>query len=238
MILDRISSKLQLRLRDRTNAGNILGEALKDIIKDKQERRENTIVLGIPRGGVVVADIVARKLSCRFDIVIPRKLGAPHNEEVAIGAVTEDGTSYLNEEIVRTLEISNEYIEQEKTKQIQEIKRRSSLYRSSQGDYELDNMKNIVLVDDGAATGATIIAAAIWVRRSNTNNLNQKLIIAVPIAPKDTVNLLKKEGEADHVEVITSPSTSKFKSVGQYYQSFEAVSDEKVVELMRNHGLL
>ena len=88
--MDKISSKFQLRLKDRTNAGNILGEALKDIIKDKQEQRENTVVLGIPRGGVVVADIVARKLSCHFDIVIPRKLGAPHNEEVAIGAVTED----------------------------------------------------------------------------------------------------------------------------------------------------
>ena len=87
MILDRISSIFQLRLKDRTNAGNILGEALKDIIKDKQERKENTIVLGIPRGGVVVADIVARKLSCHFDIVTPRKLGAPHNEEVAIGAL-------------------------------------------------------------------------------------------------------------------------------------------------------
>ena len=233
MILDRISSKFQLRLKDRTNAGNILGEALKDIIKDKQERRENTIVLGIPRGGVVVADIVARKLSCQFDIVIPRKLGAPHNEEVAIGAVMEDGTTYLNEEIVKTLDVSKEYIEQEKAKQIQEIKRRTSLYRGSQRNYELNDMKNIVLVDDGAATGATIIAAAKWIRRSNNNTLSQKLIIAVPVAPKDTLELLKKEGEADHVEVITSPSTSNFKSVGQYYQSFEAVQDEKVIQIMR-----
>ena len=159
MILDKISSKFQLRLKDRTNAGNILGESLKDIIKDKQEQRENTVVLGIPRGGVVVADIVARKLSCHFDIVIPRKLGAPHNEEVAIGAVMEDGTTYLNEEIVKTLDVSKEYIEQEKAKQIQEIKRRTSLYRGSQKRYELNNMKNIVLVDDGAATGATVIAA-------------------------------------------------------------------------------
>ena len=238
MILDKISSKFQLRLKDRTNAGNILGESLKDIIKDKQEQRENTVVLGIPRGGVVVADIVARKLSCHFDIVIPRKLGAPHNEEVAIGAVMEDGTTYLNEEIVKTLDVSKEYIEQEKAKQIQEIKRRTSLYRGSQKRYELNNMKNIVLVDDGAATGATVIAAAKWVRRSNNNTLNQKLIITVPVAPKGTVNLLKKEGEADHVEVITSPSTSNFKSVGQYYQSFEPVQDEKVIQIMRDRNLL
>jgi putative phosphoribosyl transferase len=238
MILDKISSKFHLRLKDRTNAGIIVGEALKDIIKDKQERRENTIVLGIPRGGVVVADIVARKLSCRFDIVIPRKLGAPHNEEVAIGAVMEDGTTYLNEEIVKTLDVSKEYIEQEKAKQIQEIKRRTSLYRSSQRNYELNNMKNIVLVDDGAATGATIIAAAKWIRRSNNSTLSQKSIIAIPVAPKYTLELLKKEGEADHVEVITSPSTSNFKSVGQYYQSFEAVPDEKVIQIIRDRNLL
>ena len=150
----------------------------------------------------------------------------------------EDGTTYLNEEIVKTLDVSKDYIEQEKAKQIQEIKRRTSLYRGSQKRYELNNMKNIVLVDDGAATGATVIAAAKWVRRSNNNTLNQKLIITVPVAPKGTVNLLKKEGEADHVEVITSPSTSNFKSVGQYYQSFEPVQDEKVIQIMRDRNLL
>src|SRR5215208_1662649 len=228
MLLDKISGKFQLRLKDRANAGSILGEAIKDIIRNDQERREDTIVLGIPRGGVVVANIVAKKLLCKFDIVIPRKLGAPQNEEVAIGAVMEDGTTYLNEEIVRTLEVSKEYIEQEKAKQIQEIKRRTMLYRRSR-DYELSDKQNIVLVDDGAATGATAIAAAKWVRRinnkSNNNTPNHKLIVAVPVAPKDTLKLLKKEGEADHVEVITAPPTSNFKSVGQYYQSFEAVSD-------------
>jgi putative phosphoribosyl transferase len=97
MQLDKISGKFQLRLKDRVNAGNILREALKDIIKTDQERRENTIMLGIPSGGIVVADIVAKKLSCKFDIIIPRKLGAPYNDEVAIGAVVEDGTTYLNE---------------------------------------------------------------------------------------------------------------------------------------------
>jgi putative phosphoribosyl transferase len=94
------------------------------------------------------------------------------------------------------------------------------------------------LVDDGAATGATVIAAARWVRRSNNNTFNQKLIIAVSVAPKDTLELLKKQGEADHVEAITVPSNSNFQSVGQYYQSFEAVSDEHVANIMRNHNLL
>src|SRR5918995_4221260 len=233
MIFDSTGSRFHLRFKDRTNAGNILAAALND--KIKKDERPCSIVLGIPRGGVVVADIVANKLSCHFDIVVPRKLGAPHNEEVAIGAVMEDGTTYLNEEIVRILEVSKEYIEQEKAKQIQEIKRRTSLYRGSQS-YELSNMKNIVLVDDGAATGATVIAAARWIRRSNNNTLNQKVIIAVPVAPKDTLKLLKKEGEADHVEVIAAPLTFAFKSVSQYYQSFEDVPDEKVIQIMKNRS--
>jgi putative phosphoribosyl transferase len=235
MLLDKVSSRFHLRLKNRVSAGNILGEALKDIINNEKERTEDTIVLGIPRGGVPVADIVASKLYCGFDIVIPRKLGAPHNEEVAIGAVMEDGTTYLNEEIVRVLEVSKEYLENEKARQIQEIKRRLLLYRSSQRNYELSDKRNIILVDDGAATGATIIAAARWIRRSNNNALTQKLIIAVPVAPKDTLKLIMRE--PDHIEVITSPSTSNFKSVGQYYQSFEPVSDEQVIQIMRNYKL-
>ena len=233
MIFESISSRFHLRFKDRTNAGNILAAALND--KIKKDERPSSIVLGIPRGGILVADIVANKLSCHFDIVIPRKLGAPHNEEVAIGAVMEDGTTYLNEEIVRILEVSKEYIEQEKSKQIQEIKRRTSLYRGSQS-YELNNMKNIVLVDDGAATGATVIAAARWIRRSNNTTSNQKLVIAVPVAPKDTLKLLRKEGEADHIEVITAPSTFVFKPVNQYYLSFEDISDEKVIHTMKNRN--
>jgi putative phosphoribosyl transferase len=154
----------------------------------------------------------------------------------------EDSTTYLNEEIVRILEISKEYIEQEKAKQIQEIKRRTLLYRNSQS-YELSNMKNIILVDDGAATGATVIAAARWVRRRilqkqkpGHHNTENRLIIAIPVAANDTVDLLKEE--ADHVEVMISPSTYSFRSVGQYYQSFEQVEDEQVMKIMKSRGLL
>jgi putative phosphoribosyl transferase len=113
MIFESISSKFHLRLKDRANAANILAAALLD--KIKKDERHDTIVLGIPRGGVVVADIIANKLSCRFDIVIPRKLRAPHNEEVAIGAVMGDGALYLNEEIVRTLEVSKNTLNRKKS---------------------------------------------------------------------------------------------------------------------------
>jgi len=113
MILDKITNKFQLRLKDRTTAANILGEALKDVIKGEEERKKS-VVLGIPGGGVVIADIIARKLACQFDIVIPRKLRASHNEELAIGAAMEDGTNYLNDDIIGTLRISEEYIGREK----------------------------------------------------------------------------------------------------------------------------
>jgi putative phosphoribosyl transferase len=233
MLLDKISSKFQLRLKDRANAGNMIGEALKDTIKNEKERRENSIVLGIPRGGVVVADIVAKKLSCEFDIIIPRKIRAPHNEELAIGAVMEDGYTYLNDQVVRVLDVSKEYIEQEKADQIQEIKRRSEAYRidtknSISLDSHVKTKDNIILVDDGAATGATIIATARWIKRNYTP---KKLIICVPVVPKQTRDLLKKE--SDYVETITVPSDSSFRSVGQYYQNFQPVEDEQVIKIIR-----
>jgi putative phosphoribosyl transferase len=135
--------------------------------------------------------------------------------------------------LVKELEISQEYIQKEKAYQIQEIKRRSSLYHNSQDRYELrnNNKKYVILADDGAATGATVVAAARWIKKKTANNNPEsRLIIALPVAPKQTKELLRRE--ADHIEVITSPSTSNFKSVGQYYQSFEAVTDEQVIDVM------
>jgi putative phosphoribosyl transferase len=192
MIFESISSKFQFKLKDRANAANILGQALKDVIK-KEEERKGSIVLGIPRGGVIVGDIIARKLSCKFDIIIPRKLRAPHSEELAIGAIMEDGTTYLNDMLVKELEISQEYIEKEKTYQIQEIKRRTLLYSNSEEKekekYDLRNNKYVILADDGAATSATVVAAARWIKKKKTTTNNPKrLIIAIPVAPKETLN--------------------------------------------------
>jgi predicted phosphoribosyltransferase len=188
------------------------------------------MTLGIPRGGVIVGNMVAKKLSSEFDIIISRKLRAPHTEEVAIGAVMEDGYVYLNREIVRELSISQDYIEKEKSIQINEIKRRTAIYRNRTDTIttRIRDKNNIVLVDDGVATGATVIVTARWIKTINPNCL----IIAVPIAPKDTINLLRKE--ANHIEVITSPSSSNFKSVGQYYRDFEPVTDEQVINIMKS----
>ena len=154
----------------------------------------------------------------------------------------EDGTTYLNDKLIRMLEISSEYIDKVKSEQIVEIKRRSLLYRNKSIEdnsslthdiISKSKSKTVILADDGAATGATLIAAARWIRNKN---LPTKLIIATPVAPKDVISLLKTE--ADHVEVIIAPSNYSFKSVGQYYQSFEQVTDEQVTEIMRKRGLL
>ena len=238
-MFDSLTKKFQFKFKDRVTAAGILGESLKDRIKTKQEQ-QNTLVLGIPRGGVVTADVVAKRLSTdNFDIVISRKLTDIDNKEQAIGAIMEDGTAYLDKEIIEELSIPSDYIDKEKAYQIEEIKRRSSLYRNNkQGSGYNENKINgktttVVLVDDGAATGATIIAAARWIKR---NHNPKRLIIAIPVAPKETIELLKNECDNDIV-VVTSPS-STFRSVSQYYQVFDPVSDEQAITIMQNRGLL
>ena len=239
-----ISRRFQLKFKDRAAAGNILAEIVKDRLnKDKVEER--IVVLGVPRGGVVTADVVARKLSSSsassanaavidFDILVPRKLTDPDNKEQAIGAVMEDGTTYLDEELISMLQITPDYIEKEKAEQIQEIRRRITLYsiNTTINHYEHLKGKTAILVDDGAATGATLIAAARWLKRKHTP---KRLIIAVPVAPKDTIKLLKQE--ADAVEVVTSPS-SIFRSVEQFYQDFRQVPDDKVMAILRDRNML
>lgn len=229
MILESIASKFHFRFKDRVNAASILGESLKDRIK-AQDRR-TAIVLGIPRGGVIIADVIAKKLLCKFDIIIPRKLTDLDNKEHAIGAIMEDGTTFVDEELIKLLQITPEYLEGEKSEQIAEIKRRTSMYV---GDVFIreDNLDNkiVILADDGAATGATIIVAARSIRKRFKP---KSLIIALPVAPKEIVRLLKQE--ADIIEVITNPS-SNFRTVGQYYQEFNPVSDEKVIEIMRSQS--
>jgi predicted phosphoribosyltransferase len=145
----------------------------------------------------------------------------------------EDGTTYLDKEIIEELSIPADYIEKEKAYQIQEIKRRTSLYRREGLENKISG-KVAILVDDGAATGATIIAAARWIKKENQNP--KRLIIAIPVTPKETVKLLKNE--CDDIVVVTTSPSSTFRSVSQYYQVFDPISDEQVITIMKARGLL
>jgi predicted phosphoribosyltransferase len=212
-----------MKFHNRIEAGNLLAERL------AENRYPSMIVLSIPRGGVILGDIVAKKLGADFDIVIPRKLGAPENEELAIGAVMEDGTAYINTYIVNALRIPETYLQNERLRQVAEIRRRSTAYRKHDLSYKITG-KNAIIVDDGIATGATVIASARWARKHHPSTLT----IAVPVAPAQTVDVL--EQESDSVIVLHMPHD--FGSVGQFYEEFGPVSDDQVTQIMRSRGLL
>jgi putative phosphoribosyl transferase len=213
------------RFKDREHAAELLISKLNNELKD--EIPKEIVVFGIPRGGVILAYTIYKIRSANyFDIVIPRKLGAPNNKELGIGAIMDKDTVYLNEYVVKALRVPQDYIETEKLSQIREIGRRTLLYRPRQEDYNIMN-KTIILVDDGAATGATLVVSARWIRKRKP----KKIVIAIPVAPNETVELLKNE--VDQVVTILIPPTSNFTSVAQFYDNFEEITDDKVVKIMK-----
>jgi putative phosphoribosyl transferase len=234
-MFETISRKFQLKFKDRAAAGSVLAEILKERLKKEEQP---ILVLGVPRGGVLTADSVARKLSrafksVDFDLISPRKLTDMDNKEQGIGGVMEDGTTYLDEELTTLLQITPEYLVKEKAEQIEEIRRRNSIYSiySPINQHEHLQKKTVILVDDGAATGSTLIVAARWLRMKHTP---KRLVIAVPVAPRHTVKLL--EHECDEVQVVISPSS--FRSVEQFYHDFEQVPNDRVIEILRIRNML
>jgi putative phosphoribosyl transferase len=236
MFFQMLADRIQFKFKDRNAASEILGELLKQRIKSPEDQR-NALVLGIPRAGVITADIVAKKLSAlHFNIIIPRKLTHPDNQEMAIGSIMEDGTCYINEKLIKEFKISSRYLEKEKAEQVEEIKRRKKLYGKER---ELDfdsfvNNKIVILSDDGAATGATLIAATMWIMKLKSTAT--RLIIAIPIAPRCTFDLLKEKYKAE-VETVITPSASAFHSLEQYHKNFETVNDDAVITIMKKRGL-
>ena len=205
---------------DRTDAGKQLGKKLEFL------KGQDPLILAIPRGGVVVADAIATFLGCKLDIIVSRKIGAPHNPELAIGAVLHDGSYFPNSDVVKMLQIPQSYIDLEKSIQMKEIERRLINYRGSM-QYDLEN-KTIVIVDDGIATGATILVAALWVKKQKP----KKVIIAVPVGSKESIQKLREI--VDEVIVLHAPDF--FNAVGEFYKDFEQVEDKTVLEIMRKYG--
>ena len=227
-----------MSFKDRKDAAEQLGKKLEDWSKlrknrtiEEQQNSDAVIILAIPRGGVIIGDVISSILDdTKLDIIVSRKIRAPDNSELAIRAVLPDGRYFLNEDIVSMLSVSQTYIRAEVEAQTREIETRLLYFRGSK-DYDNElNDKIVVLVDDGIATGATIIAAAKWI---NYNKKCRELVVAAPVAPPNIIDKLKKE-VSDQVIILYSPQL--FGAVGQFYENFEQVTDDKVREIMKRHG--
>jgi putative phosphoribosyl transferase len=208
-----------MRFRDRREAGLRLAEALEAYTGQK-----DAIVLGLPRGGVVLAFEVAKTLALPLDVTCPHKIGAPHQPELAIGAITESGEGHFNEKLCRMLGVPHDYIEMETKRRAEQARQRLKLYREEMGPRALKG-KTVLIIDDGLATGATMKAAIASVRVERP----AKIVAAVPISPPDTLAEIK--ALADEVVCLDAPAS--FQAVGQFYEDFAQTTDDEVIELMR-----
>lgn len=207
--------------RDREDAGRQLAEKLTRFA-------DNPVIFGIPRGGVVVAAVIAKTLNAPLDIVIPRKIGAPGNPELAIGAVGGHQTILLNDQLISQLGISQEYINMSAYQEREEIKRREILYKKDLKEHDIRG-RTAILVDDGLATGFTAKAALIELRDKNP----AKIILAVPVAPPETLKSITTFAD----ETICLNAPADFYAIGQFYEQFDQVSDGQVIELMKEANL-
>ncbi len=203
---------------DRKEAGRLLGAALHSL------KNAQAVVLGIPRGGVVVAREVSGFLKVLLDIVLSRKLGAPRNPELAIGAISETGKIFLDDSIVAHVGADKEYIDREASRQFSEIKRRTEIFRKALPKTPLER-KAVIIVDDGLATGATM-QASLWAARQEKP---LKLIAAVPVASGEAIGRI-----ADYCdEVICLRRPDFFGAVGQFYVNFDQTTDEEVISILK-----
>jgi len=206
--------------RDRAEAGRELGNRL------NQLSLVRPVVLGIPRGGVVTAAAIAELLGAELDIVLSRKLRAPSQPELAIGALGEDGSVYHDRATQEMVSASPADLSREIAYQLEEIARRKAMFREVRPAAELKG-RSVIVTDDGIATGSTMLAALQTVRMQKP----LELIVAVPVAPADRLELIRSH--CDRLICLEAPRD--FSSVGQFYLSFDQVSDEEACELLRKH---
>lgn len=210
---------------DRADAGKVLAAAVRQELEEERVS-ERPLVLAIPRGGVPIGRDVAIALGADLDLVVPRKMGAEGNPEYAIGAVMHDGTVYLNPEALRITGASADYIEAEKAREMKEAGRRLEAYRDGRAEPALSG-RVVIVVDDGIATGATMIAALRWVRTRGA----RVVIAAAPVAPPSTLAELKQEAD----RVICPHAPEPFYAIGAFYENFGQVSDEEVQEILNKY---
>ena len=209
---------MPFKFQDRIQAGRFLADKLEGLASDPR-----LTVLALPRGGVPVAFEVARRLGASLDVFLVRKLGAPGQEELAMGAIASGGVCFVNEEIVQALGVSQRDLEQAIARERMELRRRESAFRGHEMDAPLLN-RFVILVDDGLATGATMRAAVIAVGQQNP----ARVIVAVPVAARDTYEQFKTL--VDDIVCVETPD--HFRGVGQWYEDFTQTSDEEVRALL------
>ena len=209
----------QLPFRDRAEAGRFLGAELASRTLPK-----DSIVLALPRGGVPVGFEVARALAAPLDVVVVRKLGVPWQPELAMGAIASGGVRILDERLILQEGIPPEEIESVAANEAQEVERRELLYRGDRPPLELRN-RLVILVDDGLATGSTMLAAVKCVQSLQPSNVT----VAVPVASRQACTLIRNE--ADDCVCLATPA--RFIAVGEWYQDFRQTSDVEVRELLR-----
>jgi len=215
----RIVSKSGEPFKDREEAGRLLAQEL------SKYWGKGAVVLGIPRGGVVIGKEIAAFLKADLDILLAHKLTAPGQPELAMGSVSEDGKLFLNERVISGLYISPAEIEEEKKRQIAEIKRRVRQFRSVRQKVSLSG-RIVIITDDGVATGSTA-EAAVWAARGDRP---EKLIMAMPVGPEDTIKRLAED--VDEMLCLRVPPF--FGAVGQFYENFKPVEDYEVIEILKN----
>jgi putative phosphoribosyl transferase len=203
---------------DRIDAGQRLGANLREFVGQECAGAE-TVVLALPRGGVPVGYQVAKALGCSLDVFVVRKLGAPQQPELAMGAIASGGVRVLNEEVVRGLHITPEQLADTAERETRELERREHAYRGDRPPLDVKD-KCVLLVDDGVATGYTMRAAVAALRQ----RAPKKIIIAAPVAAKDTCVDLKRHADA----VLCLMTPYDFAAVGQWYRHFDQTSDDEV----------
>lgn len=205
--------------RDRQDAGIQLAKQMMHY-----KNQKGLIVLGLARGGVAVAYEIAKKLEVPLNVVVPRKVGAPEEPELAIGAIMEDGKGIFDEYIIQCLQVSQKYIQSEIKKQKAIAQERLELYRQYA---PLPHLKGstVILADDGIATGSTMLVVIDAMRRNNA----KEIIVAVPVAASDSLIKIKEKADV----IVCLHNQYDFGSVGSFYQDFRQVEDNEVVELLK-----
>jgi predicted phosphoribosyltransferase len=205
--------------RDREDAARQLAGRLKG------RELHDPLVLAIPRGGVVTGAVLARELGAELDVVLSRKLRAPGQPELAIGAISEDGRVYLNHHAQAFLDLLEDYLSEERRHQLGEIARRKKLFRDVRPQAPVAG-RSVIVTDDGIATGSTMIAALQAVKAQNP----REVIVAVPVASPDRLQEVRRW--CDDVVCLLSPD--EFWAIGQFYADFSQVEDEQAIDLLRS----